>query len=121
LESVYESCLAHELKERGLVVLRQQFQAIRSKRLTVEDAYRIDLIVQSPSSPATVFVELKAKERLLPIDEAQLLTHLKLSGCRLGLLINFNVQLLKRGICRLVNGFPDLPLCETPASSAPLR
>ena len=112
---------AYELKERGLRVVRQRDQAIRYKRLTVEDAYRVDLVVESAASPAMVFVELKAKERLLPIDEAQLLTHLKLSGCSLGLLINFNVELLKRGICRLVNGFPDRALCETPASSAPLR
>jgi len=67
------------------------------------------------------YVELKAVERLLPIHEAQLITHLKLSGCRLGLLINFNVEMLREGIRRRVNDFPDDALCASSAPSAPPR
>jgi hypothetical protein len=70
---------------------------------------------------AEALVELKATEELLPIHDAQLLTHLKLSGCLVGLLINFNVELLKNGIRRLVNGFPDEGLCGDSASSASPR
>ena len=119
LESVYEACLAYELRERGLRVERQRFQGLRYKALTVEDAYRIDLVVEN--GPAVVFVELKAVEKLLPIHEAQLLTPLKLAGCTLGLLINFNVEILKDGIRRRVHRFPDTALCASSAPSAPPR
>ena len=119
LESVYEACLAYERLERGLRVQRQTLQSLRYKRLTIDNAYRIDLVVESGS--AIVLVELKAVEKLLPIHEAQLLTHLKLSGCTLGLLINFNVEMLKEGIRRRVNDFPDDALCASSAFSAPPR
>lgn len=99
LESAYEACLAYELAERGLAVERQKELPINYRGITVDCGYRIDLLVEG-----IVIVELKAVERLDPIHEAQLLSYLKLSGCRAGLLINFNVRLLKNGVRRLVYG-----------------
>ena len=118
LESVYESCLAFELKELGYQVERQKSQPVTYKTLTIEAGYRIDLAVAS--NGAEVLVELKAVDKVIPIHEAQLLTHLKLAGCPVGLLINFNVELLKDGVTRLVNDFPEA-LCASSAPSAPLR
>ncbi len=121
LESVYEACLAYELRERGLHVERQTFQSIRYKRLIVDDAFRVDLVVRDELSEAEAIVELKANEKLLPIHDAQLLTHLKLSGRKVGLLMNFNVEILKSGIRRMVNRFPEEVLCGDSAPSAPPR
>ena len=97
LESAYEECLCHELHLRGMDCKRQVPLPVLYKGLKLDCGYKIDLIVQDE-----VLLELKAVERLLPIHEAQLLTYLKLTGKRVGLLINFNVPLLTQGIIRRV-------------------
>ena len=97
LESAYEACLVHELSLRGLRVQRQVAIPIEYNGVRLDCGYRIDMIVED-----TVLVELKAIEKLLPIHEAQLLTYLRISGKRVGLLINFNVKLLVDGIVRRV-------------------
>ena len=102
LESTYEACLAYELAECGLKVDRQKGLPVAYRGVSVDCGYRVDLLVEG-----MVVVELKAVEKLDPIHEAQLLAYLRLSGCRVGLLINFNVKMLKQGIRRLVNDFPD--------------
>ncbi len=99
LESAYEACLVHELRQRGVRVEQQVPQPVFYKGLQLECGYRLDLLVED-----RVIVELKAVEAILPIHEAQLLTYLKLRKLRLGLLINFNVPILKHGIKRLLNG-----------------
>ena len=101
LESAYEACLAYELSQRGLAVERQKALPVIYREVSLDCGYRIDLLVEG-----LVVVELKAVEKLGPVHEAQLLSYLKLSGCRVGLLINFNVKLLKQGIRRMVNDFP---------------
>jgi len=98
LESAYEACLAYELADRGLAVERQKGLPVTYRGVTVDCGYRINLLVES-----SVIVELKAVEKLEPIHEAQLLSYLKLSGCKVGLLINFNVKMLKDGLRRMVN------------------
>ncbi len=98
LESAYEACLAFELRDRGLKVETQKGLPVQYRRVMLDCGYRIDLFVED-----SVIVELKAVEKLLPIHQAQLLSYLKLADCRLGLIINFNVRLLKHGIRRLVN------------------
>jgi GxxExxY protein len=100
LESTYEACLAYELAKQNLKVERQKGLPVTYHDVQLDCGYRIDLPVEDK-----VVVELKAVERLEPIHEAQLLSYLKLSGCKVGLLINFNVQVLKNGIRRLVQGF----------------
>lgn len=97
LESAYEECLCHELRLRGLSFQRQVDLPLAYKGLNVSCAYRMDLVVES-----SVILEIKSVERLLPIHEAQLLTYLRLSGTRVGLLMNFNVPVLKNGIIRRV-------------------
>ena len=97
LESAYETCLVHELGKRGLQVERQLQVPVVYDGVTIDAGFRLDLLVGD-----SVVVELKAAEKLLPIHEAQLLTYLKLSGHRLGFLLNFNVRLIKQGIKRLV-------------------
>ncbi len=99
LESVYEECLSHELRLRGIPFSRQVPLPLVYKGVLLEAGCRVDLVVSE-----TVIVELKAAERLLPVHEAQLLTYLRLSGLRVGLLINFNVSVLKTGIVRRVLG-----------------
>ena len=99
LESAYQACLCYELSSRGLKVQTQVPLLIKYRGVTVDAAYRIDLLVGD-----LVIVELKAVERLLPIHDAQLLSYLKLSNKRLGLLINFHVVRLKEGYKRIVNG-----------------
>ena len=96
LESVYETCLVHEINRRGFQVQRQLLLPIQYDDIQIDAGLKLDLFVH-----ASVIVELKAVEKLLPIHEAQLLTYLKLADCRLGLLINFNVPLIKNGIRRL--------------------
>jgi GxxExxY protein len=98
LESVYETCLAHELKRIGLKFEAQTTLPIIYEDITVESGLRIDLIVEK-----CVIIEIKAVETVIPVHKAQLLTYLKLSGVRLGLLINFNVIHLRNGITRVVN------------------
>ena len=102
LESTYETCLAYELVERGLKVERQKALPVRYRGIHLDCGYRIDLLVEN-----RVIVELKVVERLEPIHEAQLLSYLKLSGSTVGLLMNFNVTELRRGIRRLVNNFKE--------------
>ena len=97
LETVYETCLAHELEDRGLSVSRQVLIPVKYKGVELDAELRIDLMIEN-----AVVVELKAVENLLPVHEAQLLTYLKLTKLRLGLLINFNVPLIRDGIKRLV-------------------
>ena len=97
LESVYETCLVHELRKRGLPVSTQVTLPIEYDGLVIDSGLRLDLLVED-----AVVVELKAAERLLPVHTAQILTYLKLTGHRLGLLINFNVPLIKDGIKRVV-------------------
>lgn len=97
LESVYDRCLACELEARGIQVQRQVAVPVRYRGLAFDTGFRMDLVVGG-----LVVVEVKAVEKLLPVHEAQLLTYLKLSDCRLGLLVNFNVALIKYGIKRLV-------------------
>lgn len=99
LESAYEECLAYELGECGCKVLRQVQLPIIYKGLQLDAGYRIDLMVND-----TLIVEIKAVEQFEPIHDAQLLTYLKLSELRFGLLLNFNVPVLKQGIRRLVHG-----------------
>jgi len=102
LESAYEECLCHELSVAGIKFERQKPLPVRYKEVNLECGYRLDLVVEQK-----LIVELKAVESLLPIHEAQLLTYLKLSGLTLGLLINFNVPVLKAGIKRIANNFQD--------------
>jgi GxxExxY protein len=97
LESAYEACLCHELRERGIAFERQIPVPVVYKGLALDCGYRIDLIVET-----AVILELKAVEQCLPIHEAQLLTYLRLTGKPVGLLINFNVAVLKEGILRRV-------------------
>lgn len=98
LETVYEKALAQELTDAGLQVASQVQLPVIYKGRDMECGFRIDLLVEN-----SVVVELKTVDQLAPIHEAQLLTYLKLSGHRIGLLINFNVPLLKHGIKRLVH------------------
>ena len=97
LENVYETCLAYELEKRGHKVERQVQLGVNYEGVKLDIGFKLDLLVDSE-----VIVELKAAEKLLPIHTAQILTYLKLSNCRLGLLINFNVPRLKEGITRFV-------------------
>ena len=101
LESAYETCLAYELAERGLDVRRQVEQPVTYRGVHLDCGYRIDLLVDG------VVVELKAVNSLNAVHKAQVLSYLKLSGCQVGLLINFNVKLLKDGVQRIVNGFQE--------------
>jgi len=97
LESAYEACLAYELVDRGLSVERQKALPVKYRGVNLDCGYRIDLLVEG-----IIIIELKAVEKIDPIHKAQLLSYLKLSGCKLGLLINFNVRMLKNGIHRIV-------------------
>jgi GxxExxY protein len=103
LESAYEACLAHELTKRGYQIERQKPQPVIYDGLEIEVGYRLDVLVNGE-----VIVELKSVEQVLPIHHAQLMTYLKLSGKTLGLLINFNVPVIKQGIRRVAMNHPDL-------------
>ena len=98
LESAYEECLFYELKKSGLNVEKQKALPLVYEEVKLEVGYRIDLIVENK-----VIIELKAVEALNDVHLAQVLTYLRLSNCKLGLLINFNVSLIKNGIRRVVN------------------
>jgi GxxExxY protein len=95
LESTYESCLVYELEQIGLIIEKQKPLPVVYKGLHIEQGYRLDLLVNE-----VAIVELKAVEVITPVHEAQILSYLKLSGCPVGLLLNFNVKLLKNGIKR---------------------
>jgi len=102
LESAYEACLAFELAQRGLKIQQQKPLPVVYRDVKLDCGYRLDLVVED-----AVVVEVKSVDGLAPIHHAQLLSYLRLSGCRVGLLINFNVKLLKHGISRVVNSFPS--------------
>ncbi len=103
LESAYEACLAFELAERGLTFEKQKGMPLTYRGAKIDCGYRIDFLVERE-----VVIELKAVDRLEPIHEAQLLSYLRLSGCKVGLLINFNVMKLRDGIRRLVLGLHEI-------------
>jgi len=109
LESAYEACLTFELVEAGLSVEQQKPLPLIYRDVKLDCGYRLDLFVNGK-----VIVEVKAIERLAPIHKAQLLSYLKLSGCKVGLLINSNGLVLKEGIHRGVNNFPDSPRPQRP-------
>ncbi|NQU30418.1 MAG: GxxExxY protein [Anaerolineae bacterium] len=98
LESAYEACLSFELIQRGFQIERQKTLGILYKGVSIDAGYRMDLLVNEQ-----VIIEIKAVEKPAPIHTAQLLFYLRLSECKVGLLINFNVELLKHGIKRLAN------------------
>jgi GxxExxY protein len=103
LESSYEACLTYEVLDRGLPVERQKPLPIVYRGQTLDCGYRLDLLVEGQ-----VVVEIKSIERFERVHAAQLLSHLRFSKCKVGLLINFNVKWLTReGIKRVVNGFPE--------------
>ncbi len=101
LESAYEECLCHELHLNGLRFQRQVSLPVSYKGLRLDCAYRLDLLVED-----LVIVEIKAIDELAPIHQAQLLTYLKATGKEVGLLLNFNVPVLKEGIKRVISNFP---------------
>jgi GxxExxY protein len=111
LESAYEECLAHEMRLGGLGFERQVPLPVAYKGVKLDCGYRIDFLVER-----AVVLELKSTDALRPIHEAQLLTYLRLGRWTVGLLMNFNVPVLKSGIRRVVLNYPDIS-----ASSAPLR
>jgi GxxExxY protein len=98
LESAYEECLCYELSLRGVYYERQKPLPVVYKGKELDCGYRLDLVVER-----AVILELKSCEKIEPIHKAQLLTYLKLSGLKIGLLLNFNVEIMKRGIVRVVN------------------
>jgi GxxExxY protein len=103
LESAYEAGATFELVDRGLSVERQKAFPLIYRGRQLDCGYRVDLLVEG-----LVVVEIKAIERLERVHRAQVLSYLRLSGCRVGLLINFNVKLIvKEGLARIINGFPD--------------
>ena len=108
LESAYEECLCHELRLAGLGFERQKPLPVAYKGVQLDCGYRLDLVVED-----ALIIELKTVQELSPIHEAQLLTYLKLSGLTVGLLINFNVPVLRRGIRRLVNHFDEGSVRDT--------
>jgi GxxExxY protein len=98
-ESAYEVCLVHELRSRGVIVEVQKELPVSYKEVRLEAGYRIDLMVEG-----IVIVELKSVRELSELHFAQIMTYLKLSNTKLGLLINFNVKFIKDGIKRVANG-----------------
>jgi GxxExxY protein len=99
LESAYEEALCHELNLRGIAFERQKAMPVNYKEVKLNCGYRLDLLVEG-----VVVVELKAVERIEPVFEAQLITYLKITGLWLGMLLNFNVPVMKNGIRRIVYG-----------------
>jgi GxxExxY protein len=98
LESAYEECICYELSIGGLSLERQKPLAVQYKGINLDCGYRLDVVVED-----AIILELKSCEKIEPIHKAQLLTYLKLSGIKLGLLLNFNVTLMREGIVRIVN------------------
>jgi GxxExxY protein len=97
LESAYEECLCHELNMKNLMFERQKPIPIEYKGIKLDCGYRIDIIVENK-----IILEIKAVEKILPVHEAQLMTYLKLTHMRVGLIINFNVKYLKEGLKRII-------------------
>ena len=104
LESAYEVCMVYDLIQVGMKVEQQKPLPVVYRGVKLECGYRLDLMIENE-----VVVEIKSIDKLLPIHKAQLMSYLKLADCKVGLLINFNVELLKDGIQRVVNNFPDSP------------
>lgn len=104
LESAYGACLEKEFTQRGLRYIRQVSVPVSYKGVDLECGYRLDFVVENE-----VVVEIKSVESLLPVHKAQVLTYLKLTNLAQGLLINFNVSLLKNGVCSVINAFPVKP------------
>ena len=102
LEGIYESCLCHEIALRGLKVQRQLAIPVSYKGSIVRDPLYIDILVEG-----LVIVEVKATEKLHPIHDVQILTYLRLTGCKLGLLVIFGQEYVKDGIRRVVNGLQE--------------
>ena len=102
LESAYQQCLVHELRQRGLNVKTEMVMPIVYEGYQLDAGYRLDVLVED-----AVVVENKTVSEILPIHQAQLLTYLKLSNCQLGFLLNWNVKLMKNGIKRMVNGLKE--------------
>lgn len=102
LESAYESCLAYELETQGLRVVRQKAVPLVYEQVKMDCGFRADLLVEN-----RVVVELKCKDQIHPVDEAQLLSHLRLLDLQVGLLINFHVAQLRDGIRRMVNNYRE--------------
>ncbi len=100
LERIYVACLIYELRERGLKCAVELLIPVRYKSLVIEGAYRVDLLVED-----AVVVELKCVENVLPVHLAQVRTYLRVTEKRVGLLINFNVDYLTKGVKRVVNRF----------------
>jgi GxxExxY protein len=98
LESAYEECICHELSLGGLSLERQKPSAVQYKEIDLDCGYRLDVVVEN-----VIILELKSCDKIEPIHKAQLLTYLRLSGLKLGLLLNFNVPLMRDGIVRIVN------------------
>lgn len=98
LESAYEACLYYELQKTGLKVEKQKALPLVYKEVKLDAGYRIDLLVEG-----RVLIEIKSIEAFTDVHIAQVITYLKLSGCKIGLLLNFNVSSLKNGIKRLAN------------------
>lgn len=101
LESVYLACLVYELAAEGLKVETQRALPVVYRGVRLECGFRADLIVEG-----CVIVEVKSIEHLAPVHQAQMITYLRLSGCSLGLILNFNTKMMRDGIKRLVNSFP---------------
>jgi GxxExxY protein len=99
LESAYERCLCRELSFRGIGFQRQVPLPVEYRGLQLDCGYRLDIVVKE-----SVIVEVKALTKVLPVHRAQVLTYLKLTNIRLGLLINFNVEVLRSGVYRIING-----------------
>jgi GxxExxY protein len=99
LESAYEACLLYELEKKDLSVRRQVMIPVRYENLTIDNGYRVDLLIGD-----RVVTELKSVETVLPVHRAQLLSYLRLGDFRLGYLLNFNVAHMRDGIIRIVNG-----------------
>ena len=113
LETAYEECLCYELSQQGVRFQRQVALPVNYKGLKLDCGYKLDLLVED-----SVVVELKAIEELLPIHSAQLLTYLKSSGKRVGLLINFNVPILTKGLKRMVNHYIESPVADSVSASS---
>jgi len=102
LESAYQAALAYELNQRGYKVEQQKPLPMLYKEIKLDAGYRLDFLINDK-----VVLEIKSSDKIMPIHDAQILSYLRLSGCKVGLLINFNVKLLKNGIKRFVNGSLD--------------
>ena len=100
LESAYEECLCYELSQAGINFARQEHLPVAYKDVKLDCGYRMDVVVDE-----SVILEVKTVDRLIPIHDAQLLSYLKMSGLRVGLLMNFHAPVLKNGLKRLVNSY----------------